>query len=174
MGDEEYVKFVNKTYNKTCSRRAVLPHLVSIHVDKPSNIVDFGAGKDAIGTLYLRNLGYTVTAYDIGKNFVEGLHDPDAFRGEKHYSVMMASNVINVQPDDMDIQETFLTALYYSDIFFFNYPSKPRKAGLSRKKIVETARKFFDYVEPLGISGSSAGKSWKCGMLCKPSLEAKS
>lgn len=169
MDDNEYITFVNKTYNKTCSRRAVLPYLVGIHVEKPSNILDFGAGKDALGTLYLRNLGYNVTAYDIGKNFVEGLHDANAL-GKYDYRVMMASNVINVQPTEEDVRNIFTIAKSHARILFFNYPSKPRKAGLTMKRIVEIAKDYFDYVEPMGIAGSKAGQCRKCGLICKTNI----
>jgi hypothetical protein len=173
MDIEEYIKFVNRTYNKTCSHRAVLPYLVGIHVDKPCDILDFGAGKDALGTLYLRNLGYKVTAFDIGENFVEGLHDPDAIKPGHEYRVVMASNVVNVQPAKEDVVELFALAARLAPIFFFNYPDKPRKSGLKMKEIVEIAKRFYESVEPMGISGSKAGYCRVCCKLRKTDSEVK-
>jgi hypothetical protein len=90
-------------------------------------ILDFGAGKDAFGTKYLRDLGYThVTAYEIGNNFVEGVHNANALHNK--YSVVFANNVLNVQPSVTELLyliETIRDLVAPGGNFVCNFPLNP-------------------------------------------------
>ena len=74
----DYENSVNKTYSKPFSKRQALPWVVMKHSIRTDKILDFGAGKDAYGTQILRDHGFQCDAWEIGKNFVDGVHDTDA------------------------------------------------------------------------------------------------
>jgi hypothetical protein len=112
-------------------------------------ILDYGAGKDAYGTMMLREKGFNVIAYDIGDNCVEGVHDKLALT--KIYDVVFASNVINVQTSHEDILN-ILNEIYscmknsrgcgYSE-FYCNLPESPRKCDIDNIKLREMLSKVF-------------------------------
>ena len=64
--------------NQDGSIRAIVPRYVAEHINNEESILDFGAGKLAIHTQWLKERGFNVTAYDFGDNIVEGLHNEDA------------------------------------------------------------------------------------------------
>ena len=139
MFNEMEIKIANATSrfngasarNKDGSVRAIVPRYVSEHINKEESILDFGAGKGALHTQWLKELGFNATAYDFGDNIIEGLHDKDALK--KQYKVIMASNVLNVQ-SSMQMMFTTLRQIYdsleYGGKFICNYPSSPRKMEL--------------------------------------------
>ena len=148
----EYIKSVNKTYSVMCSRKSKLPKIIvdriGIGVATNDEILDFGAGKHALGTEYLREHGFaSVTPYDIGKNVVHGLHDSKAL--DRRYDIVMMSSVLNVQPKCTDVIDLLMTAqslLRMGGLFFCNYP-KPRKNNLDIKVLESALRLGFDTVE---------------------------
>jgi hypothetical protein len=148
----EYVKSVNKTYSVMCSRKSKLPKIIvdRVGVDVATNdeVLDFGAGKHALGTEYLREHGFrNVTAYEIGDNFVKGLHDSKALK--RRYDIVMMSSVLNVQPDGTDVLHLLMKAqslLYMGGLFFCNYP-KPRKNDLNIEVLEASLRLGFDTVD---------------------------
>ena len=162
--DDEYIKRVNKTYSKTFSQRQILPNYISIVFEnmKWLKILDYGAGKDAFGTIMLREKGFDVTAYDIGKNYVEGLHDSQALT--KKYGLIFASNVINIQSSHEDIinilQEVNLCMKNKLDYgyseFYFNIPLKPRKYNFDN--IIELSDQVFGK----NMSKLIYGEIYKC------------
>lgn len=137
--EEYYVKLVNATYSKMCSRKQTLPKIVEQIAKKGDKILDFGAGKDAFGTNYLRESGFDVTAHEIGENFVEGIHDSNAL--DSYYDVVFASSVLNIQPDVPRILEVISDAkarLNIGGMLVCNFPVKPRKNDATTD-FVETA-----------------------------------
>ena len=135
----EEIKIANATsrsngasaINKDGSIRAIVPRYVAEHINKEDSVLDFGAGKGAVHTKWLREEGFNVTAYDFGDNIVEGLHDKNAL--QKQYKVIMCSNVLNVQ-SSMQMMFTTLKQIYdsleYGGKFVCNYPASPRKMEL--------------------------------------------
>ena len=118
--------------NKDGSIRAVVPRYVAEHISKKDSILDFGAGKAALHTKWLREQGFNVTAYDFGTNIIEGLHDKDAL--SKQYKVIMMSNVINVSSSWDMLVETLKQAynsLEPGGMLVMNYPASPRKMELN-------------------------------------------
>lgn len=137
--EEYYTKLVNAPYSKMCSQKQTLPEIVEQIAKRGDKILDFGAGKDAFGTKYLRYHHYDCTAYEIGKNFVEGLHDPKAL--DSHYDVIIVSNVLNIQPDIsriLDIISDVKACLNVGGMLICNFPAKPRKNDATTD-FVETA-----------------------------------
>lgn len=122
--------------NKDGSVRAIVPKWVASFVSNKVSILDFGAGKDAVHTKWLREQGFNVTAYDFGSNCIEGLHDKDALR--KTYKIVMASNVINVS-SSYDMLVGTLRQMYNSlesgGTLIMNYPASPRKMDLTAKEL---------------------------------------
>ena len=142
--------------NKDGSIRAIVPRYVAENVSKEDSILDFGAGKGALHTKWLREQGFNVTAYDFGDNCVEGLHDKDAL--SKQYKVIMASNVLNVSSSLEMLQET-LQQIYNSlskgGLLVCNYPSSPRKMDLIAQDIKDVIKSIFN-APTIRVGGSSS------------------
>lgn len=90
-------------------------------------VLDYGAGPEAVHSKMLRDCGLDVAAWDIGYNFREGVHDPQAL--SRTYDVVMASNVLNVQPTPEHLlavlDELFGLVKPYG-MLVCNYPASPR------------------------------------------------
>ena len=147
--------------NKDGSIRAIVPKYVAGHISKESSILDFGAGKSATHTKWLREQGFNVVAYDFGDNLIEGLHDKNALG--KQYSVVMASNVLNVQSSIDMLLET-LNQIYNSlepgGEFICNYPASPRKLAMTVSDLKEIIQYIFKgRIERAG--GTSSTPLWR-------------
>lgn len=147
--------------NKDGSIRAIVPRYVAEHINKEDSILDFGAGKGAVHTNWLREKGFNVTAYDFGDNCIEGLHDKDALR--KQYKVIMCSNVLNVQSSYVMLYETLCqinSSLEPGGEFICNYPASPRKTDLTANEVKEILKFIFKgKVERVG--GTSSAPLWR-------------
>jgi hypothetical protein len=151
--DSDYIHAVNKTYSKPFSKKQILPKYIFDkfdHMKERISVLDFGAGKDAYGTSMLREHGFDVTAYDIGKNSIEGTHD--TFALSKKYEVIFASNVLNIQTSHDDIiyvlqeikscmQNKYLR--YGHSHFYCNLPSGPRKCDIDNSKLYKLLIQSF-------------------------------
>jgi len=147
--------------NKDGSVRAVVPKYVAQYINKEEKLLDFGAGRDAVHTKWLRELGFNITAYDFGDNVIEGLHDKDAL--SKKYSVIMASNVLNVQSSMNMLWGTLRQindSLEYGGKFVCNYPSSPRKMELLTARSLEHILKSFFNGNIERVGGSSSAPLW--------------
>lgn len=165
MFSVEEIKIANATSrsngasarNKDGSIRAVVPKYVAEHINKEDSILDFGAGKGATHTKWLKEQGFNVTAYDFGGNIIEGLHDKDAL--SKQYKVIMMSNVLNVQSSVKMLRETLhqvFNSLERGGVLVCNYPSSPRKMDLSSADIIGVLRLVFGGdIERVGGSSSA-------------------
>ena len=147
--------------NKDGSIRAIVPKYVAEHINKEDSILDFGAGKGAVHTKWLREEGFNVIAYDFGENCIEGLHDKNAL--QKQYKVIMLSNVLNVQSSMSMLLETLRqidTSLELGGEFICNYPSSPRKMELTANDLKEILQSIFKGgIERVG--GTSSAPLWK-------------
>ena len=170
----EEVKIANATSrsngasvkNKDGSVRAIVPKYVAEHISKENSILDFGAGKGAMHTKWLREEGFNVTAYDFGENCIEGLHDKNAL--QKQYKVIMASNVLNVCSTSNMLIET-LNQIYNSlesgGEFICNYPASPRKMDLTANNLKEIIQSIFKgSIER--VEGISSAPLWKIKKIC--------
>ena len=147
--------------NKDGSVRAVVPRYVEQYINKEEKLLDFGAGRDAVHTKWLRELGFDIVAYDFGDNVIEGLHSKDAL--SKKYSVIMASNVLNVQSSMSMLWETLRQindSLEYGGKFVCNYPSSPRKMELLTARSLEHILKVFFNGNIERVGGSSSAPLW--------------
>jgi len=141
-------------------KNAVVPRYILEHADKSAEILDFGAGKDAIHTTMLRNEGFLcVTAHEFGSNIVEGVHCPIAL--DRIYDIVFASNVLNVQSNPTmmhqtigDIREATKT------VFICNYPNSPRYSNLTAKQVEQVLCDYFMKVERVG--GTASAPVWEC------------
>lgn len=165
MFSMEEIKIANATSrsngasakNKDGSIRAIVPKYVAEHVIKDCSILDFGAGRGAVHTQWLREEGFNVTAYDFGTNIIEGLHDQDAL--SKQYGVIMASNVLNVQSSMPMLLETLkqvYNSLEKGGVFICNYPASPRKMVLTASDLKEILQSIFKgRIERVGGTASA-------------------
>lgn len=131
--------------------RAVVPKYIEEHIDHSKNILDFGAGKDALHTKYLSSKGFNVTAYDFGSNCIPGVHDAHAT--EREYDIVFASNVINVSSNKEMMINTLneiKNCLSDNGEAIFNYPESPRKAGLKTADVIDVVKSVFDNVSIVG------------------------
>ncbi len=171
MFNEMEIKIANATSrsngasakNKDGSIRAIVPRYVAEHMDKEDSILDFGAGKAALHTKWLRGQGFNVTAYDFGDNCVEGLHDREAL--SKQYKVIMASNVLNVQSSKQMLIET-LQQMYNSlapgGKLICNYPANPRKIEFfNATSMLLVIRSVFKDCRVYQVGGSGFAPLWR-------------
>lgn len=155
MFTEKEIREANKTarsngasaINPDGTIRAIVPNFIYKNIDKYRNktLLDYGAGKHAIHTKWLREQGFDVTPYDFGENCIEGIHDKNAL--DKRYDVIFASNVLNVQSSDV-MMETTLYQIYKSlkkgGKFIFNYPKSPRKLDMPEWELITLVSELFD------------------------------
>lgn len=155
MFTEKEIKEANKTarsngasaINLDGTIRAIVPNFIFNNIEKyqDKTILDFGAGKEAIHTKWLRDNGLNVTAYDFGENCIEGIHDKNAL--DKRYDVIFASNVLNVQSSDTMMDATLYQiykTLKKGGQFIFNYPSSPRKSDMPEWEVKALISSVFD------------------------------
>ena len=169
MFNEMEIKIANATsrsggasaINKDGSIRAIVPRYVAEHINKEDSLLDFGAGKGAVHTKWLREEGFNVVAYDFGENYIEGLHDKNAL--QKQYKVIMASNVLNVSSSLEMLFETLNQingSLEPGGEFICNYPASPRKMVLTANDLREILQSIFKgRIER--VSGTSSAPLWK-------------
>lgn len=169
MFNEMEIKIANATSrsngasakNKDGSVRAIVPKYVAEHISKENSILDFGAGKGATHTKWLREEGFNVTAYDFGENCIEGLHDKNAL--QKQYKVIMASNVLNVQSSKEMLIKT-LSQIYSSlepgGEFICNYPASPRKMELDADDMKMEILQVFKNGGVFFRGGSKSAPLW--------------
>ena len=135
---------------------AVVPRVVQEVMPPGTQLLDYGAGKEALHAQALRESGYPVTAHDYWG--VEGVHDPKAL--ERQYPGVYASNVLNTQNSVEQLMSTLdelkrVTAP--GGTFIGNLPATPRKGAFEGKGTREAAdwlgdllRERFKTVETQG------------------------
>lgn len=125
--------------------RAKVPRIVAQSAKPWMRILDYGAGPDATHAKLLRDLGFKVTAHEFGANVRPGIHDPKALG--RRYDLVYASNVLNVQATREMLRWTLQEVHRLIDrggSAVVNYPTKPRKAGLSTEAVrTELACLFY-------------------------------
>ena len=143
--------------NKDGSIRAIVPRYIAEHINKDSIILDYGAGKEAIHTQWLKNQGFNCTAYDFSDNCIDGVHDKNAL--SKQYKVIFASNVLNVQSNLGMLVETIkqiYDSLAQGGEFIANYPETPRKLDISVNEMCNIFEAWFhNNVERVGGTKSA-------------------
>ena len=176
MFTEQEIKMANATsrssgasaLNKDGSIRAIVPKYVREHMDRADEILDFGAGKDAVHTKWLRSEGFNVVAYDFGDNCIDGIHDRNALN--KQYKVIMASNVINVC-SSLNMLITTLRQMYDSlkpgGCLVINYPASPRKTVLNAMEVSMILYNIFHGVIQM-VGGTKSAPLW---LVVKPNEE---
>jgi hypothetical protein len=116
-------------------------------------ILDFGSGNPPTHGMKLRKAGYQIDFYDHGDNFDPEVHTKDAL--QRKYDIVMASKVLNVQPNPEALQATLSQmrqALKPDGILLANYP-EPRKVmgkgdkPLSPADVMKVMEKFFKSVK---------------------------
>lgn len=157
---DEEISIVNKTSRNTgaVGARAITPAYVEQTSKLSDSILDYGAGKDAAHTLRLRNSGFNVTAYDIGSNILEGVHDTQALN--KKYDTVYASNVINTSPSLSFLRSTLREIKSVTKTrAVFNYPESPRKLGLSVEDMESIIKEYFPSIHRVG--GTKNAPLWE-------------
>lgn len=148
---EKEMAIANKTarssgasvYAKDGSIRSVVARMVDklFAGNKDVRISDFGSGKSAIQTMWLRSKGFQfVDPHDFGDN------RPVDDRFGLNYDVVFASNVINVASSRDMIKRDFEEMKSHTingGAVLWNYPSSPRKSGLSTEEMLEIAKEVF-------------------------------
>ena len=136
-------------------------------------VLDFGAGKHAAHALAMRHAygcekgvhGWTVDAYEFGANVVEGVHltEPEARAKVGFYSVVYASNVLNVQGSYSMLGETVRRArefMRWQGRFICNYPASPRKSDMTAADVEAVLELYFTTVCRVG--GTNSAPVWSC------------
>lgn len=164
----DLVKIANSTsrskgasaINPDGTPRAVVVRYIMETSSQKESILDFGAGREAVQTQFLRDKGFNVIAYDFGDN-IKDLHDPDALA--KTYDTVFASNVLNVSSDTPMLIDTLTDiwkAVKPGGRAVFNYPSSPRKAGLKTEEVAKFVEDTFG-IAPVRVGGNSNAPIWE-------------
>jgi 2-polyprenyl-3-methyl-5-hydroxy-6-metoxy-1,4-benzoquinol methylase len=151
--------------NKDGSIRAIVPKYVAEHINKKDSMLDFGAGKEAVHTKWLKEQGFNVTGYDFGDNLIDGVHDRNAL--SRQYKVIMCSNVLNVQSSLKMLLETLKqidNSLEPGGMLVVNYPMAPRKLVLSATEMAMIIQNVFNGVITR-VGGNNSAPLW---VVCKP------
>ncbi len=131
--------------------KAITPIYIGATSAKGETILDYGSGRFPIHTDGLREHGFNVTPYDIGKNVVEGVHDVNALT--KKYTTVFASNVINVAPSESFLRQTLgeiRGSVKEGGRAVFNYPVSPRKLKLLNAEMEAIIKEFFPRITKVG------------------------
>jgi len=131
--------------------KAITPRYVQTVAQPHHEILDFGAGRDAIHAQTLKKIGLNVTAHEFGSN-ISGVHDPEALN--RQYDIVYASNVLNTQSSP-EMLKTTLDNIHRTikrgGSFIGNLPASPRKFPELNAKLLETElRKRFSNVRKVG------------------------
>lgn len=140
--------------------RAVVPKYVESIVRKEDKILDYGAGKGAVHTIYLRENGFDCTAYDFGDNVTE-VHDKEALK--RQYDVVFASNVLNVCSSLamlIDTVKEICNATKDNGVAIMNYPSSPRKLVLDIAYMEHVIENVFKH-KIARVGGTKSALVWK-------------
>lgn len=128
------------------------------------HILDFGAGVKAYQTLILRDAGFrSVRAFDLPANMMQGVHFRDAWTEE--WDLVMASNVLNVQPSWAELQHTLkLITAMTGGVFICSYPSSPRfMKDIKPAMVMTLLKRYFLTVERVPPEETPSNAIWICG-----------
>lgn len=122
-----------KTYRKNFTPKArvyhyALDHVITKHED---DVLDFGCGKDNYWSNRLSAQEYSIDGYDLSI---------DEYMIEKKYSVILVSNVLNIQETEDQLEDTLDSIMRFAQsgtIIVWNYPSGPRKMSLEMDALHE-------------------------------------
>ena len=129
-----------KTYRKNFTPKArvyhyALDHVITKHED---DVLDFGCGKDNYWSNRLSAQEYSIDGYDLSI---------DEYMIEKKYSVILVSNVLNVQETEDQLEDTLDSIMRFAQsgtIIVWNYPSGPRKMSLDMDALHEYVKVAAD------------------------------
>lgn len=132
------------------SNSIITRHLLCSDIPRTARILDFGAGKHALQTRTLRAQFPRIIAYDlpevITKSEVASLFDGNAL--QHTHNVIVASNVLNVQPSQAMLART-LNDIYChmkaGTTLFTNVPRAPLKYPLPYAEFVEKVEKMLGH-----------------------------
>lgn len=134
--------------------RAIVPKVVAAIATKSDKILDFGAGKEPVHAMALRDAGFNVSFYDFNLPSSE-------VALSKKYNLIYASNVLNVQSSATMALHTLKQvweSLTPTGRFVANYPTSPRKSDLKPEAIEFLLEKFFESV--CQIAGPKSAPVW--------------
>jgi len=131
--------------------KAVVPALVKEMAGKDDSILDFGCGPGQRHVRALRAAGFRdVTGYDFGEEFLGAL--------DRRYQLVYASNVINVCLSEAQVRRTLMMIkdlLRPDGTWVVNYPSDPRKAGLTVPQVRAILEDEMGGANDMGIKTSA-------------------
>lgn len=156
------MEIVNRTARSAgaVGRNAIVPRIVRQVASKQETILDFGSGPKAIHTMALREEGFQCYAFDIGYNAPENYVIITGENIFPQYSIVFASNVLNVQPQERHIKKTVETIHgLTSRLAIVNYPKEPRKTTATPKDVQHILETYFPQINRIG---SSSAPVWIC------------
>ena len=163
---------VYRVFRAMAERRDIV-HLTS----RPIRVLDFGAGKKAVHSERLREMGFDVTAYDLSRN--DFIYPP--------YDFVLLSNVLNVQPTLEHVRSVLEQAHLVTDdpvngfrghymwpdrnaglpAVIANFPTSPNYSGATIDEVYDVFREVMGASVLLRskriISSGTRGVSWYVG-----------
>lgn len=128
----------NKTDRGTFYNSTVYRAMREILAETKASVLDFGAGRNAVFAKKLNEEFGGVDAWECGGNKNENHVDEMGF-----YDIIYASNVLNVQFSLEDLRGVLNLIKAHCGTFVFNYPSAPRKMGLTTREMLGEVGKVF-------------------------------
>jgi|WetSurMetagenome_2_1015567.scaffolds.fasta_scaffold32745_5 SAM-dependent methyltransferase len=139
-------------------QNAIVPRIIKLlGISKDQPILDFGCGSAQIHVNNLKKDGYNVVGTDLSL--------PGSYPSGKKFSVIYASNVLNVQSSIEQLNSMLneiKTLLVNNGIFISNYPSSPRYMKLNNSEMETILKNHFNSVERIPNSIAKSNIAWKC------------
>jgi len=146
---------------------AILPRILKTMIEKDWAVLDYGSGPKAIQTMALRDEGYNVVAHDVNPEKTMWHIDTRMNSYQEQFDVIFASNVLNIQPADVcvdDVAREVCHMLRHYSFALFNYPTSPRKVDLTVAEIDGILKDNFQDVERIRQINNwkISTPVWKC------------
>lgn len=120
------------------SANAIVPKVVKMLVAEDANIhrvLDYGCGKDMVHANDMARTFPDLAVYGWDHSLSDGKPFRDAFRELRRPHLAYASNVLNVQSTIEGLRQTLAELRSLHCPVVVNYPTSPRKLGLSVKAL---------------------------------------
>jgi len=166
MATSEQIIVANKTsrHSPAVGAKALTPkttreYLENNFPNKDAEILDFGAGKGAMHAQAFVNDGWNCLAHEFGDNINPRVHCELSLLNK--YDVVYASNVLNVQGDEVMLRETLQqvkAVMKVGAVFFANYPLDPRKSGLTTQEVCDIIQEEFAFC--MWVGGKKNAPVW--------------
>lgn len=141
----------------TCVADFVTKHL---KINPHAEVLDFGAGKTPLLSIYFKKLGYNIDSHELPQNRSD-MHDDVK---NKKYDLVLASGVLNIQKSIKNLKKTILEIdrfMKRDGSLLATVPDSPSENNFPFKKIKKHLSKFFDKMICIRVKGGMLLQAFK-------------